>query len=32
MNLTSEDCAERPLLLARTPRPYDFEAGKATRK
>jgi len=32
MNLTSEDCRERPLLLADTPRSYDFEAGKATRK
>jgi hypothetical protein len=29
MNLTSEDCRERPLLLANTPRSYDFEAGKA---
>jgi hypothetical protein len=32
MNLTSADCRERPLLLARTPRSYDFEAAKATRK
>jgi hypothetical protein len=32
MNLTSEDCGERPLVLARTPRSYDFEAGKATKR
>jgi hypothetical protein len=27
MNLTSEDCAERPLLLARTPRRNGADAG-----
>jgi hypothetical protein len=27
MNLTSEDCSERSLLLARVPRSSDFEAG-----
>jgi hypothetical protein len=32
MNLTSEGCRERPLLLANTARSYDFEAGKPTRK
>jgi hypothetical protein len=32
MDLTSEDCGELPLLLGRTRRSYDFEAGKATRK
>ena len=31
MNLTSEDCGERPPLLP-PPRSNDFEAGKATRK
>jgi hypothetical protein len=32
MNLTSEDCRERPLAACPPPRSYDFEAGKATRK
>jgi hypothetical protein len=32
MNLTSDDCCERPLLLANTPRSYDLEAGKATKR
>ena len=32
MNLTSEDCGERLLLLARAPRSYDFGARQSDQE